>query len=77
MSFPEILDQQLRLATENAAALIDLLEREPGAARFGLGELRIDTGEWLDHPYFHRFFAKGTDWEGRGDLESTQSQAGS
>jgi len=52
-----VLDQQLRWAAENAAPLIDLIERETRAARLGLGELRINTAQRLNHSYFHRLFA--------------------
>ena len=70
-----IFDQELHLAAENAAALIDLIEREPGTIDFGCGELRIDAAERLDHPYFHRFFGAGPDREGRGDAGGTPCQA--
>jgi hypothetical protein len=53
-----ILHQQLRLTADDAAALVDLLEREPGAVHFGRGERRIDPADWLDIPIFTGFSAR-------------------
>ncbi len=54
-------DQELRLPAQNAAAPIDLLDRQPSAGDFGLGKRRVDAGERLDHSYFNRFVGQRTD----------------
>ena len=70
-----IFDQQFHLPAENAAILIDLIDRQPGTIDFSLGELRIDAAERFDHPHFHRSFGAGLDRERRGDAGGSPCQA--
>src|SRR5215467_4656084 len=70
-----VLNQQLRMAAKNTAAIVDLLDRNPGSLHFRLSELCIDTTERLDHAYLHRLFAAGMDRKRCDHLERRPCQA--
>jgi hypothetical protein len=69
-------DEELRRPAQNAAAPIDLLDRQQSASDFGRGKRRVDAGERLDHPHFHRFVGQRPDRERRADFVGSQRQAG-
>ena len=69
-----VLDQELRMTAKDTAALVDLLDRNPGSLHLRLSELRIDTAERLDHAYLHRLFSAGMDRKRRNNLERSPCQ---
>jgi len=64
-----VLNQRLRLAAKNTAALVDLLSCDASALRFRFGELGVNTAERLDHADLDWLFSAGMDRKRCGDLE--------
>ncbi|MEJ1976516.1 MAG: hypothetical protein WDN49_10805 [Acetobacteraceae bacterium] len=71
-----ILDQQLKLPPQDAAALVDLLHGEPGALHLGDGQDGQHAGERVDPAELDRGFTAGRDDVGRGELKRAQGRSG-
>ena len=73
----QILDQELDLAAQNAALLVDLGLGIFGAVDLALRQCRQDAGQRIDHADFDRLVAERVDDERRGDdLTGAERDAG-
>src|SRR5262249_43400842 len=71
-----ILDQQLNLPAEDAAARIDLLDRELCADQIVLAEGRVRSGQWIVEADLDGVGGARRDDEGGGELRGSECQTG-
>src|SRR6185312_3329832 len=65
-----VLDKELDLAAQDAALLVELLDRPLGALDLGDREGRQAAGDWVDETDLHRRLAARLDDEGTGELRA-------